>query len=1305
MIAATWVPRTFRVQTGRPRARPTIIPRTAVRAPTLLLALVPVVCPPAPAAAPDPAALGRLAVKTYSDADGLPQNSIMAIAFDREGTLWVGTQDGAARFNGRHWTVVDMPRRTVSNYVRAVLPASDGSLWFGTDGGGLHRLKDRAWTSYDTSGKLPSNLVYALLEAPAGTIWIGTRGGGLARFRDGGFTVFDRRSGLGADWVTGLAAEPATGALWVGTNGGGLSRLEGDRITRTHTTADGLPHNVVWSLLEASDQSLWVGTNGGGMAHLANGAFTTYDTRHGLTDNVVTGLLETTSEGGRKTLWIATNNKVSVYEDGVFRAVDTQLGLPDNMISRLARSPFDAGSRTVWVGTNGGGLARLTRGKWRSLDMRAGLPDNGVYAMQEDGDGVLWIGTRKGLARFEGGAFRTLDTSSGLPDSFVYSLAESRDKDGQTLWIGTRNGGLVRRNAGHDTVYSTKNGLPNDSIRCLLVTRGASGEPELWAGTNGGGLAVLSGGAWTVHTPASGLPDDVVLSLLATHGAIWAGTRGGGLARWKDGAWTRFDVKTGLPNDRVYALHETGGRYLWAGTAGGLARLDLERPQAGWTVLSDSTSPALPNNVVYRIVEDRRGRLYLFTNKGVARLTAAGTSYEVSTFSLEDGLPSNEFNLGAGLCDRRGRVWGGSVGGAVVFDPEEEMADRAAKPLVLDETLVGRQARPVAGASLSHRESNLAFVYSLRSFFRDGDTRYRTQLAGRDAEPSDWVPEGSTQLGGLSAGSYAFRVWGRDYAGNVSGPLEVKFRIRPAPWASLWAVLAYGLAFAAVVAGAGRLRHRRLVRRTQQLEMAVAAKTSDLVDSNRRLQEAQERIAALMSSSGEALQDLGAWSAAMSAELARAVGAREIAAFGARQGVLTPLFETPTPAPPLQELEREARREPPFEPGATTLLPVRGPSGELCGALVVQGDVEWGPAERRLVLTFAHQLGGALELSRLKAELLDTRGRRVAVRRELLAQGIDLVRVCPACHRCYGTVDELCPQDGRALEEPRLLPVVVASRYRLTELLGEGGMGTVFAARDERLGREVALKVIKSEHLHDAANRLRFEQEARALARIDHPGVVAIFDSGELEDGSLFLVTERLHGRSLKELLSRHGRGSPREVALLLRQGSAALGAAHRAGLIHRDIKPENIFVVGNGDGRQMKLLDFGVAKPMAERTDLTQTGIVIGTPGYMSPEQLQGKPLDKRADIYSFAAVAFEALTGERWIRGEALADIFVELMLERPRRLGEVLPGTPEKVDAAFARALARVREERPREVESWVASFVEQLEAMPGEGSRWG
>src|SRR5829696_1524436 len=197
-------------------------------------------------------------------------------------------------------------------------------------------------------------------------------------------------------------------------------------------------------------------------------------------------------------------------------------------------------------------------------------------------------------------------------------------------------------------------------------------------------------------------------------------------------------------------------------------------------------------------------------------------------------------------------------------------------------------------------------------------------------------------------------------------------------------------------------------------------------------------------------------------------------------------------------------------------------------------------------------------------------------------------------------------------------------RYQLGSLLGVGGMARVYVATDRVLERQVAVKVLRSSDAQDPLFVERFQREAHAAARLSHPNIVAVFDSGSDADQP-YLVMEYVPGQSLAQLLARQGRLAPRRAVELVIQVCGALAAAHAQGLVHRDVKPANVLVVDDG---QVKVADFGIAKAAATAT-LTGTGTVLGTAAYLSPEQAQGHPVDARSDLYSLGCVLYELLCG----------------------------------------------------------------------------
>ena len=265
-------------------------------------------------------------------------------------------------------------------------------------------------------------------------------------------------------------------------------------------------------------------------------------------------------------------------------------------------------------------------------------------------------------------------------------------------------------------------------------------------------------------------------------------------------------------------------------------------------------------------------------------------------------------------------------------------------------------------------------------------------------------------------------------------------------------------------------------------------------------------------------------------------------------------------------------------------------------------------------------------------------------------------------------------------------------------------MGTVYEALDARLDRKVAIKLLRPELFHDAGARMRFEREAKTLTHVEHPGVVRLFDSGELDDGVMYLIMERLVGLDLGTLIRLDGPGSPIQVARLLKQGAAALTAAHRNHVIHRDIKPQNLFMQPSLDGYQVKILDFGVAKSQVADVQLTRTGFLIGTPTYMAPEQILGHDADSRSDLYSFACVVYEALVGQSPVQGHTLPGIINEVLHQAAQPPSRLRSGLSVEIDRAFEQALEKDPEGRTQDLLAWADDLAEHLEACAVPVAGW-
>src|SRR5580693_6102000 len=279
--------------------------------------------------------------------------------------------------------------------------------------------------------------------------------------------------------------------------------------------------------------------------------------------------------------------------------------------------------------------------------------------------------------------------------------------------------------------------------------------------------------------------------------------------------------------------------------------------------------------------------------------------------------------------------------------------------------------------------------------------------------------------------------------------------------------------------------------------------------------------------------------------------------------------------------------------------------------------------------------------------------------------------------------------------------------YEIVSPLGAGGMGEVYRARDTRLKREVAIKVLPQATSLDADRLRRFEQEALATAALNHPNILAVFDIGT-HDGSPYVVSELLEGETLRERL-RGGAIAVRKTLDYALQMAHGLAAAHEKGIVHRDLKPENLFLTKDG---RVKILDFGLAKltqpdsaaqtSLPTMTHATEAGVVMGTAGYMSPEQVRGVAVDARSDIFSFGAILYEMLSGKRAFHGETAADTMSAILREEPPELNE----TNRNVSPALERIVEHCLEKNPEQrfhSASDIAFDLEHLTGVSGTSAR--
>jgi signal transduction histidine kinase/ligand-binding sensor domain-containing protein len=800
----------------------------------LFLLLGPLLAPAAAALDPE-RALTQYVHDSWRSEQGLPQNTGLSLARTGDGFLWVGTEEGIARFDGTTFVPFDRgnTRGIPHNLVYSLLGDADGSLWIGT-AGGLAHLKEGKARTFGERENVPEKAVRCILQDRSGAVWAGTWGGGLVRIAKGAakdstvFSVFTTRDGLAGDEISSLLEDP-DGTLWIAT-ATGLSRRRPDGRIEPFTVP-GTRDTRFRGLCRAKDGTFWIGS-GAGLVRLKGGTGRRFGTEDGLSSERI----HTLAADRDGNVWAATAAGLCrITGDSVSCFKEPGPSTPGPAFPILED---DAGD--LWFGTAGGGLNRLRDAPFRVFGRPEGLPSDVVLAYCEARDGSVWIGTfGAGLALLRPGEVKRWSRNEGLPDDTVVSIHEDRDG---VAWIATK-GGLAAVKGTRVRPDLVPPGLPSGDL--YGVTEDAEG--TLWVASDAG-LSWREGRRFRTLGTAEGLPSLRLRMMTATRdGSIWVGAAGGGLARVRDGKVATFDESSGLPRATFYALHEDADGTLWGGTLGG----GLVRGRNG-RFRSFTTRDGLLDDTVYEVVDDGLGRFWLTSNRGVSVVSRSDLdaleegrirTIPVELYGVAEGLRSGECNGAgepSGFRSRDGRLWFATLGGAAVFDPRHRPPPSVPPATTVDQVIVDGRSVPIgSGVVVPAGPATLEIRYTAPVLRLPGRARFRYRLAGFDGQPIDAGPRRSAIYTNLPPGTYAFTASvSADH--GLFGPPNPGLAIRVEPRLhQTWWFLA--LCVASALGGAWALhtvRIRLLRARARELEGLVADRTRSLLHEKERTEEA-----------------------------------------------------------------------------------------------------------------------------------------------------------------------------------------------------------------------------------------------------------------------------------------------------------------------------------------------------------------------------------------------------------------------------------------------------------------------------------
>jgi len=805
--------------------------RTAARAGAgLLVALC--ILAVAPALALDPQLKPtQYVLDSWQAAEGLPQTSAQAITRTPDGYLWIGTQEGLARFDGARFLVFDTDTEPAlpNRYITELHVDRTGRLWVGTRAG-LAVMDHGVFHRYLEVAALRDAQINAIVEDASGRLLVGTEVGLYALDAAGGRRVGPAEGLQGA--VVRTVLVDAAGVLWVGTDPNGLQRLTDGHFQSVTLPSDGTPDPVT-ALLEDAQGTLWLGTDRGAVYRRRAGHLEMLAPAGQLGSRVRTLLSD--RDGN---LWVGTRGGgLTRFRDGEFATLNG-----GRLAGTDVRALFEDDEGSLWIGSAGAGLLRLRNGKFAPIGDAEGLRGNVTWTIAPRSAGGVWIGTDAGLSSYAQGVVRRIRLPTPREDVRVRSVLE--DSQGR-LWVGTDGAGLYRLDRTGFTTVAQRSDLASGTVTAIVEDH----RGRIWIGENRG-LALIEGARATPMSEALHLPRAGVSVLFvdrADH--LWVATETQGLYRIGSDGTRHFGRAEGLPADWVIAFHEDEHGALWLGTIDGLAVWRDGR------IVSLARQSGPLRDAILQILEDDAHQLWMPQNKGLLSVrrdaleaAAAGSTVPppAHIYGLSDGLRAAEFaggNTYPGCRTRDGLLWFPSVRGVVRVDPAHIVVNNTPPPVRIEQVAVdGTPLKLNPGMQIGPAQQQWEFDYAGLSLLAPQYMRFKYRLEGFD---KDWIEAGTRRTAyytRLPPGSYTFRVIASNSDGVWSRTAaSFPFTVRPHFYQTSWFIL-LGLAAVVLLAAAvfrWRVVHLRNLALT--LKQQVAERTRDLEAANRELVQAKDR--------------------------------------------------------------------------------------------------------------------------------------------------------------------------------------------------------------------------------------------------------------------------------------------------------------------------------------------------------------------------------------------------------------------------------------------------------------------------------
>ncbi len=783
---------------------------------------------PVPASQAQQTADQKFLLTRWTSEEGLPQNSVMALAQTRDGYLWVGTFGGLARFDGIKFTIfnsANTPALT-SNRILALYEDNTGVLWIGTEAGEIVSFRDGRFTSHARPDFGRGRSIRTFYKDRTGMIWAGGNEGQLIRINpavSAKAEIFPGAELLSAEEVNSIC-EDKDGNLWLSTE----RRLAGiqNGSLRTSKGISEDPDFRIQAIYPHPDGGLWVlGSNG--LSRFFNHRLMMSYRR---TD--VPALVGRLAPGKTGNLWFGyRSDQISSYKDGLTDSARLQ-EVPGYHIHSL----LEDREGNLWVGTSGGGLIRIRKRRVTMLTKADGLSVPGITAVIEDRKGNVWVGTGKGLCRSTLKEIASANSNNKLACAGKWDVAALYVDKAGDVWVG-KNKGIARFRDGVWTEY----GLAGvRRVSSILEDRNS----QMWLGTENGLAQFRDGQIVKLYRQENGLVHNQVVFMMEDRaGALWVGTTDG-MSRFKDGTFTNFTTRESLSNGYVREIYEDEDGALWIGTYGG----GLNRLKDGH-MSAITTKHGLHDDFVSRILVDGDDQFWMLGNRGVFRASRqqlndfiAGRSKTIFcvVHDAVDGMTPSEGNGGnqpAGWQMQDGRLWFPTIEGVAILDPS--LNNIEPPPVMIEKASLDGEPKNISQPLvMKSSEEQLEIHYTGLSFGKPEQVHFRYKLIGLD---NDWVDAGTRRVAYYPhppSGKYEFKVVAISPDGISSvEPAGWVITVSPPFWYTYWFLSLVGLSFMALSWLVYRGRVATLNRRNR-LQEAFARK---LIESQER---ERQRIAA-----------------------------------------------------------------------------------------------------------------------------------------------------------------------------------------------------------------------------------------------------------------------------------------------------------------------------------------------------------------------------------------------------------------------------------------------------------------------------